>query len=61
MTRTPPKPPRSCTDLRRDVPSNQPVSKPYRFGSDDVGPMFWAAVAVLVVLAAAIVALGGPA
>lgn len=59
MTRTPPKPPIvHRIETRR---AEQPVSKRYMFGSDDVGPMFWAAVAVLVVLAAAIVALGGPA
>lgn len=58
MTRTPPKPPLvHRLETRR---AEQPVSKRYKFGSDDVGPMFWAAVVVGLVLAIGIVTCGGP-
>ena len=57
MTRTPPKPPIvHRLEARR---AGQRVTQPYRFG-EDVGPMFWAAIAVGVVLAIGIVVLGGP-
>ena len=52
----PPKPPIvHRLEARR---AGQRVTQPYRFG-DDVGPMFWAAVAVLVALAIGIVSWGG--
>ena len=55
MTRTPPKPPIvHRLETRR---AEQRVSPRYRF--DDVGPMFWAAVAAGVVLAIAILVWGG--
>lgn len=51
----PPKPP--IVHRLKARRAGQRVSPPYRF--DDVGPMFWAAVAVLVALAIGIVLLGG--
>lgn len=51
MTRSPPKPP---------IVHRLESRRGSRNTGDGVGPMFWAAVAVLVVLAAGIVILGGP-
>lgn len=51
MTRTPPKPP---------IVHRLETRRASRPSGNDVGPMFWAAVAALVVLAAGIVILGGP-
>jgi len=51
MTRTPPKPP---------IVHRLEARRAKRGNDEDVGPMFWAAVAVGVVLAIGIVSCGGP-
>lgn len=50
MTRSPPKPP---------IVHRLKTRRAGRTSGDDVGPMFWAAVVVLVALAIGIVLLGG--